>query len=303
MFRELEQWFAIAEATEFALFVGGFLVLSAGGLYGFLRYSRLLRLIADTPTARIRSAPQGFVQFEGATDWLPGPTIVAPLTRLPCVWYRYRVESRGTGDRRRTLVAKGQSDDLFRLKDDTGECVVDPDGATVIRPDRDVWYGATRSLASEPLGGSGWMGGGRYRYVEERLHAHQRLLVVGEFATSRLESADRNERMRDLLARWKHDPEIIQRFDSNGDGRLSVQDWEAVRSAARAQVEREMLREEPPDAVHVMRRGKRGTQRVLLLSTLGEAELLFRQRLRAYVSALAFIAAAILLLWGLVVRF
>jgi len=301
---ESEHWVVLADGGEFALVVGGLLILCAGGLYGFLRYSRLLRLIADTPTARIRSAPQGLVQLEGTGGWLPGPQIVAPLSGLPCVWYRYRIEeSSGTlgRNRRRVVVAQGRSDDLFVLTDGTGECVVDPDGATVIRPERDVWYSASRALNSGPRGGSRW--GGRYRHTEERLPAQQPLLVVGEFATRRHEGLDRNERMRDLLGRWKNDPAIIARYDSSGDGRLSVQDWEKVRAAARDEVEREMLREETPDAVHLLRRGERGTQRILLLSTLDESQLLFRQRLRAYGSALVFIVAASLLLWALAVRF
>jgi hypothetical protein len=301
---EWQRWFAFADGGEFALLAGGLLILGSGGLYGFLRYSRLLRLIADTPTARIRSAPQGLVQLEGIGGWLPGPEIVAPLTGLPCVWYRYRIEeSSGTlgRKRRRVVVAQGRSDDLFLLRDETGECVIDPDGATVIRPDRDLWYSASRALNSGPRGGSRW--GGRYRHTEERLPAQQPLLVVGEFATRRHEGLDRNERMRDLLGRWKNDPEIIARYDSSGDGRLSMPDWEKVRAAARAEVERAMGREETPDAVHLLRRGGRGTQRILLLSTLDESELLFRQRLRAYGSALVFIAAASLLLWALAVRF
>jgi len=92
-------------------------------------------------------------------------------------------------------------------------------------------------------------------------------------------------------------------LEGSGDGRLSVEDWDKVRAAASAEVEREMVREETPDAVHLLRRGERGTQRILLLSTLGESELLFRQRMRAYGSALVFIAAASLLLWALAVRF
>jgi hypothetical protein len=300
---EWERWFTVADGAEFALLSAALLILGAGGLYGFLSYSRLLRLIADTPTARIRSAPQGLVQLEGTADWLPGPEIVAPLSGLPCVWYRYRIEeSTGSaGRRRRVVVAQGRSDDLFLLADGTGQCVVDPDGATVIRPERDVWYNASRALRTGPRGGSSWRG--RYRHTEERLPARRPLLAVGEFATRRHEGLDRNERMRDLLGRWKNDPSIIERYDSSGDGRLSVQDWERVRAAARTEVEREMTREETPDAVHLLRRGDRVTQRILLLSTLDESQLLFRQRLRAYGSALVFIVAASLLLWALAVRF
>ena len=305
MWSALKEWFILAEGPDFGFLVAGLLVLSAGGLFGFLRYSRLLRLIADTPTARIRSASQGFAQFEGTADWLPGPEIHAPLSRLPCVWYRYRIEeSRSSArGRRRVVVDQGRSDDLFRLEDDTGQCVVDPDGALVIRPERDVWYGASHALNLGPGSGSRWFGGGRYRYVEERLPAHRPLLVAGEFSTRYHEGSSRNDRMRDLLARWKNDPEVIRRYDADGDGRLSLQDWERVREAARAEVEQAMAAEDQPDAIHILRRGDRGTQRVLVLSTLAESQLLVRQRLRAYGSGLVFIAAASVLLWALTVRF
>ncbi|MFO8005444.1 MAG: hypothetical protein R6U12_14585, partial [Thioalkalivibrio sp.] len=129
------------------------------------------------------------------------------------------------------------------------------------------------------------------------------LLVVGEFSTRLHEGLPREERMRDLLARWKNDPEIIRRYDADGDGRLSMQDWQRVREAARVEVERTMAAEEQPDAIHVLRRGDPGTPRVLVLSTLAESQLLVRQRLRAYGSGLVFIAAASLALWALTVRF
>jgi hypothetical protein len=305
MVTELQTWFQHAEGAEFALALSALLLAGAGGLYGFLRGSRRLRLIADTPTARIRSAPQGFVQIEGIASWLPGPQILAPLTRSPCVWYRYRIEEmQGPGGRRRrVLVERGQSDDLFLLQDGTGACVIDPDGATVIRPDRDVWRASNLGSDFGPGVRGPWFGGGRYRYTEERLHAHQPLLAVGEFSTRRHEGQGRSERLRDLLARWKKDPEIVGRFDSDGDGVLSLQDWEAVRAAGRAEVERIMAAEEQPDAFNLLRRGARGTQQVLLLSTLDEAQLLARQRLRAYGSALVFIAAASLALWALTTRF
>jgi len=305
MVSELQQWFVVADGAEFGFVVAGLAVLTAGGLYGFLRYSRLLRLIADTPTARIRSAPQGFVQFEGTADWLPGPEIVAPLTGLPCVWYRYRIEeSRGGGrNRRRVVIDQGRSDDLFRLDDGTGDCVVDPEGAMIIRPERDTWHGASRTLNMGPGSASGWFGGGRYRYVEERVPARREVLVVGEFSTERHEGLSRSERLRDLLGRWKNDPDIIRKYDSDGDGRLSLKDWQGVRAAAALAVDREMAAEEQPDAIHVIRRGQHGSPRLLVISTLSESQLLFRQRLRAYGSGLVFIVAASLLLWSVTVRF
>jgi hypothetical protein len=68
-------------------------------------------------------------------------------------------------------------------------------------------------------------------------------------------------------------------------------------------VDRALAAETQPDAIHLIRRGDTGTQRILLLSTLDESQLLFRQRLRAYGSGLVFIAAASLLLWALSLRY
>jgi hypothetical protein len=305
MVAQLQSWFVHADGPEFGLALGTLLFAAAAGLHGFLRFSRLLRLIADTPTARVRSAPQGFVELQGTTGWLPGPEIHARLTGYPCVWYRYTIEEyRGNGrNRRRTVIERGQSDDLFELRDGTGSCVIDPDGATVIRPDRDIWTGANLGSDFGPKVNSGWFSRGRFRYTEERLHAQQALLVLGEFRTRHHLGQDREERMKDLLARWKNDPEIIRRFDSSGDGRLSLDDWDRVRAAARTEVERQMATEEQPDAFHLVRRGDHGTQRILLLSTLSEAQLLLRQRIRAYGSGLAFIIAASLALWAITLRY
>ena len=305
MVAQLQHWFVHADGTGFWLTLAALLTAAAGGLHGFLRFSRLLRLIADTPTARIRSAPQGFVELEGMAGWLPGPEIHARLTGYPCVWYRYTIEEhRGRGrNRRRTVIERGQSDDLFELSDETGRCVIDPEGAIVIHPDRDTWTGSNLGSDFGPRVNRGWLSGGRYRYTEERLHAHQPLLVVGEFRTRHHEGQEREERMKDLLSRWKNDPEIIRRYDSSGDGRLSLDDWQRVRAAAREEVERLMAAEEQPDAFHLMRRGDHGTQRILLLSTLSEAKLLLRQRLRAYGSGLVFVVAASLAFWALALRY
>ena len=59
---------------------------------GRIAYATLARkrLIEDTPTSRIRSAPQGFVELAGVAGVFEGEPIIAPLTQRPCCWYRYR---------------------------------------------------------------------------------------------------------------------------------------------------------------------------------------------------------------------
>lgn len=56
------------------------------------------RTVADTPTSRIASAPQGYVELVGRGQQPPGAGLLSPISGLPCLWYRYRVE-RKNGDR------------------------------------------------------------------------------------------------------------------------------------------------------------------------------------------------------------
>src|SRR5882724_2495649 len=56
------------------------------------RFQRRLRLILDTPKSLIRSAAQGYVELCGTAKLMPGDPIIAPLTRVPCVWWSYCIE-------------------------------------------------------------------------------------------------------------------------------------------------------------------------------------------------------------------
>src|SRR5690242_5297142 len=101
-FEALRQYLAAAPAHDFFWFC---FVPAAGALAAFFTcfmYLRRERLLQDTPTARIRSAAQGFVELEGRGRVMAGPPIVAPLTRAACVWWRYRVERRVTDSKGRS---------------------------------------------------------------------------------------------------------------------------------------------------------------------------------------------------------
>ena len=95
------------------------LVSFAAWIANYRRY----RYIADTPTSRVASAAQGYVELLGRSAQLPDAALVTVFTGLPCVWYRYQVEAQGL---RRQMVGQdhGESDDPFLLIDDTGQCVV-----------------------------------------------------------------------------------------------------------------------------------------------------------------------------------
>jgi len=136
-------------------------------------------------------------------------------------------------------VNKGASDNLFLLEDGTGQCVIDPEDASVTPGAKDSWYGSTAWPASAPGGGTRWFSGGRYRYTEQRLHPDEPLFAIGLFETIGGAGCRFNidGDVRDLLREWKKDSErLLEKFDRNKDGEIDVQEWEAVRRQAYRQV-------------------------------------------------------------------
>ena len=92
-------------------------VLAAATAFGFYQGFRLLwkaRVNEDAPTAKVRSAQQGYVELIGEAQAMRGEPIIAPLSKLPCCWYRYTIESKNGGKWR--LSRKEVSDGLFLLR-------------------------------------------------------------------------------------------------------------------------------------------------------------------------------------------
>ncbi|MEJ2387540.1 MAG: GIDE domain-containing protein [Chromatiaceae bacterium] len=151
------------------------------GLDAFWR----LRTIADTPTARVRSAPQGYVELCGRA-LAHGAPVTAPLTRIACVWYRFKVqERRGSGKNARWVTLdQGEADRPFLLEDETGRCLVEPAGADVHSRATDSWYGSRRHTPRPQT--SSWLQlSRRYRFSEERILPGEPVYLVGHFETPR----------------------------------------------------------------------------------------------------------------------
>src|SRR3569832_2181805 len=222
---------------EYRMLVMVVIAVAVGAFIAAFVSLRRARLIEDTPTSRIRSAAQGYVELEGEAVMMEGVPIIAPLTLLPCAWFRYRVEERvenNRGDARWRTLRRGTSDGIFVLRDDTGDCVVDPDGATVTPSARDVWYGDTPTPPPMHRNKTVWRHGGRYRYREERIHAGDYLYAIGEFrSTGGAEGPAHADALRALLAEWKRNRSaLLARFDDNRDGAIDVDEWERARRVA-----------------------------------------------------------------------
>jgi hypothetical protein len=276
----------------------------AGGA-GALRSFKRARLVEDTPTSRIRSAAQGYVEIAGNARLLPGSQNLAPLTQRPCVWWRYKVSKRtesGSGKARRSqwqTVASGTSSVPFVLDDGTGECIVQPDGAEVIPTESTTWYGNTPWPAAVPAKSTllHLTGSRDYRYVEDRVYEHELVHALGDFrSTASSPDPDTRAAVTETLAEWKQDqPALLQRFDRDHDGRISMDEWEAARTAARQLVLENSVRRGPESNHHVLCRPAGG--RLFLVSALPHNDLVQRYRRQALLAFVGFMAAVFALGW------
>ncbi len=261
--------------------------------FGF-RNLRLARLIDDTPVSRVRSAAQGYVELSGIARMMAeGPPTIAPLSRLPCAWWMYRIEQHtGTGrDARWDTVNRGVSVAPFELVDATGACLVGPTGADVRPGHRDSWRGSL-PWPTAPGGGRRDFGldFGDYRYTEYRLNESEPISVIGEFRTlGGVSGVDATLEVMRLLAEWKRDQgALLERFDANHDGVLSQAEWEQARTAARAQIEQQAPRAAAPvDSIVV----KPVDGRPFLIAASKLDTLARRSRMAAAILLLAFVAA------------
>ncbi|HEY7928918.1 MAG TPA: GIDE domain-containing protein [Steroidobacteraceae bacterium] len=219
-----------------AIWSFGGAVVAAGA--GVLQWRRA-RAFEDTPTSKVRSAAQGYVELSGHARALPGAPIISPLSHRQCCWFQYRVQER-TASRREgwRTVDEGTSDAIFALDDDTGRVVIDPAGAGVAAVPCTVWYGNDEDVPPPAL--RSWMSGlgARYRYNERVILDGQPLSAVGLFQTRRAgdDPLSMDAEMADLLHSWKQDPRRMAQFDLNHDGSISAEEWEQARAAARAAI-------------------------------------------------------------------
>jgi hypothetical protein len=287
----------LAHAPDF------FVALTAAGMLAALWLGvtglRRARHVEDVPTARIRSAPQGYIELIGTAHALDGEPIIAPLSNTACCWYRYRVERRSRNSW--SLVESGSSDGIFLLRDATGDCIVDPEGAEVTTRHKRSWAGDRSHFGGVPIharlpslgrtadlvvniGGKVFEAlgsAGEYRYTESVILDGDPLYAIGEFHSHG--PADHGLSIREMtgaiLREWKQQPDTLrQRFDTNGDGVIDMEEWERAREAAANEAAAEHAESLRADHLHTLRKPR--DKRFFLLSNLEEFDLLRRFRWR-----------------------
>ncbi len=230
-------------------------VMSLVSLFAWMSALRRLRIVRDTPTSKISSAAQGYTELIGQGKQFSEAPLFSKYSQLPCLWYRYHVERKGSDNKWHT-EERGESDQPFLLDDGSGRCVVDPAGAEVLTTHKDTWLD------------------GDYRYTEWRLIGMDTIYAIGQFRTFGGSSVrlDMNEEVRNVLAEWKQNmPELHQRFDLNNDGQLDMQEWMLARKAAQREAEKRMAAERAQPDVNYLVRPEDG--RLFLISNLPQNKL------------------------------
>ena len=303
----------LASPAAFWLSTSACGILGLFCFWGSFRSLRHTRIMEDTATSKVRSAAQGYTELEGRARVMTGEPVIAPLTDTVCAWYSYKIEERSPSLSSREqnvwhTIQSGTSDAIFQLEDETGRCIIDPDGATVTPSVSDRWCGDSKQPFAITHGSSFWLfdlfSTSRYRYSEQRINDGDSLYTLGMFLTLGAyegNSGVRNE-LRDLLRHWKRDKKnLLKRFDLNQDGQIDEREWEIVRKAA----EKEVASPQPDRVRHPktnVLKNPINAELPFILSATSQTQLIAQQRRKSLILAVCFLILGSTTVWATAIR-
>lgn len=212
---------------------------------------RRYRLIVDTPTSRLSSGAQGYVELQGKAA-LPEGESHRGLPHLPVtVWLPGYVE-----------------DEPFVLDDGKGQCLLYPRQAEIVTCPGDSHFS--------------WL---------KAIYPGQTLYVLGELHTLRADSIqiEQRERLAAVLAGWKHNRhQLLQNFDVNGNGQIEPEEWQQVRKAAERWVEDDIREQQRAPGTPVMDGARPG--QLFLITNIPPTQLANRYRRAAWLHLLGWLS-------------
>lgn len=281
-----------------------FLAVTAGASLAsgcwFIHNLKKARYLLDTPTSKVRSAAQGYVELYGVLKE-GSEQLTAPLTGEQCVWWSFAIDEQvrsGKNNKRWQSVEKASSAALLCLSDSTGDCLIDPQGAHVLPLTKQVWYGAERHPRQQVLRRNileaMLIGVKRYRYTEQRLHANEPLYAIGDFVTrgGGQEAFDLTATQGAVIRQWKGDfTGLLRRFDRDRNGQLDEHEWQKVRQAAEVEAQHIHRQRSADPAQHFLRKPQESQP--FILSSHGEDDIAKRFYWQAVLAACLCIVSAL----------
>jgi hypothetical protein len=267
---------AAAQAKTAAVWPYALLAMAGVSFVAWVANYRRQRQIDDLPTSRVASAAQGYVELFGRAEMLFGEPVTSRLSHQPCCWYSFEIEERDSRNNWCT-VDDGRSVDHFLLVDETGQCVISPEGAEILTSNNRSWVE------------------GDQRYSESLLLPASALYAVGEFSTTTAAASAAQDERTDvsaLLSEWKDNPKpLLKRFDLDRDGKIDMKEWELARLQARREVRQRQAEtaSRPVDGVNLLRKPRDG--RLFLLANEMPDKLGSRYRFWSWVHLVIFFGA------------
>jgi hypothetical protein len=253
-------------------------LMSLISLFAWYSVLHRWRTISGTPTSRIASAAQGYVELIGRGK-PPSAPLISKLRVLPCLWYRWKVEERN-GENKWHTLDKGESGDYFILRDESGVCIVDPEYAEIITKHKDEWIS------------------GEYRYTEWKLIQDDYLYVIGEFKTvgGGSSTLTREELVKQILSEWKMDnADLLRRFDLDNNGVLDMQEWMLARQAAKREADKRLDEARAEPDTNFMLKPHDG--RLFLISNIDQDKLASRYQIWTWAHIVIFFGALGTMSW------
>jgi hypothetical protein len=228
--------FYLSYALESFLFIPISLFLM--GVLSFMHSFVLLgrkHSIQNCPTSKIRSMPMGFVEVKGYAR--QKSYLRAPYSQTECVYYSYKVyELAHVGSSKQyRLTEWGESGKIpFYLEDETGKVLVFPENAIIKAGKSQDMSRSILDMFSEP-----GMSDPDRRVVERVIPVGHFLYVMGYAHPFRTSGEQRRQTHLQMLQELKRDPLRMKKYDLDGDGTISEEEW----NRARKEIEEKALLE------------------------------------------------------------
>jgi hypothetical protein len=198
---------------------------------------RVMRLVQDTGSIPVGSAPQGLVELQGFA-W-PMKVQESPLEHRACVYYSVEVqERRKSGKNSRWVTIHTEStNEAFFLADESGHAIIYPERAELELRKKEVEWSALDHSARDRISAMLTMrgvvlGSGRYRVIESAIAVGAPFYALGTFRTTAASQAGemlplaglRHFLQKAHLLR-RNQSEAKKILDLDCDGRISFEEW------------------------------------------------------------------------------